>query len=285
MAAISIARPLTYQKCRVLFEKAPALLPRFKSADARKNIDQEEVRKFQKLAQEWWDPNGPLKSLMSMNRLRVPFVRDGLTTSQKANALPNQKLGKPLAGFKILDVGCGGGLLCEPLARLGAIVTGIDPVEDSIRVALTHAVRDPDFGENLTYSCATVEALYPDWAGSFDAVVASEVIEHVPDPLQFAENCIRLIKPGGSFFVTTINKTQLSWMLAIVAAEDVLRLLPRGTHEWEKFISPEELTKIVEKARCRVKKVHGTWYTPILDKWDWQESTSVNYAFHAVKMR
>jgi len=282
----SIFRPLTYQKCRALFKCSPSSL-RLKSSTGptRQNLDREEVKKFQKLAQEWWDPNGPLKSLMSMNELRVPFIRDGLLSSGGKDNLPNQTPGKPLAGFKILDVGCGGGLLCEPLARLGACVTGVDPVEESVRVALTHALRDPDFGENLTYSCTTVEALYPDWADSFDAVVASEVIEHVPDPVEFAENCIKLIKPGGSFFVTTLNKTQLSWMLAIVAAENVLGLLPRGTHEWEKFVSPEDLTKIVERAQCRVKKVHGLWYTPFLDRWDWQESTSVNYALHAIKLR
>jgi len=278
-----VTRPLTYQKCRALFRCSPSSL-RLKSTSSRENIDQEEVKKFQKLAQEWWDPQGPLKSLMSMNKLRVPFIRDGLLSSKIAgDLLPNRNPGRPLEGFKILDVGCGGGLLCEPLARLGAAVTGIDPVEESVRVALMHAVKDPDFGENLTYSCTTVESL--DMDGSFDAVVASEVIEHVPDPVDFAENCIRLIKPGGSFFVTTINKTQLSWLMAIVAAEDLLRLLPRGTHEWEKFISPEELSKIVEKGGCRVKKIHGIWYTPFLDKWDWQESTSVNYALQAVKLR
>jgi len=279
----SIFRPLTYQKCRALYQCSPAAL-RLKSTSSRENIDQEEVRKFQKLAQEWWDPNGPLKSLMSMNKLRVPFIRDGLLSTGGQENLPNRSPGKPLAGFKILDVGCGGGLLCEPLARLGAEVTGIDPVEETVRVALMHALQDPDFGENLTYSCTTVELLNPDLAESFDAVVASEVIEHVPDPMEFAENCIRLIKPGGSFFVTTLNKTQLSWIMAIVAAENVLGLLPKGTHEWEKFVSPEELSKIVEKAQCRVKKVHGILYMPFLDKWQWQENTSVNYALHAVKL-
>lgn len=277
--ALTIVRPSTYQKCRTLFRNAPALV-RLKSTG---NLDPGEVDKFQKLAQEWWDPNGPLKSLFTMNKLRVPFIRDGLNSTRGGESL-NKTRGKPLAGLKILDVGCGGGLLSEPLARLGASVTGIDPVEESVRAALMHALQDPDFGENLTYSCTTVESLYPEWMESFDAVVASEVIEHIPDPLLFAENCIRLVKPGGSFFVTTINKTQLSWALAIVAAEDVLRLLPRGTHEWEKFVSPEELTKIVEKNNCRVRKVHGMWFTPFLDKWDWQESTSVNYALHAVKM-
>jgi len=283
---LPIPRPLTHQRLRTLISRLPVVATRFKSTSGGgQNIDREEVLRFQKLSQEWWDPNGPLKSLVSMNRLRVPFIRDGVLSTEVGEKLPNRSPGKPLTGLKILDVGCGGGLLCEPLARLGASVTGIDPVEESVRVALTHALRDPDFGENLTYSCTTVEALYPEMAEQFDAVVASEVIEHVPDPMQFAESCVQLVKPGGSFFVTTINKTQLSWMLAIVAAENVLGLLPRGTHEWEKFVSPEELSKMVERAGCRVKKVHGLWYTPYLDKWEWQESTSVNYALHAVKLR
>jgi len=281
--ALKIARSLMYRKCRTVSCNAPAIV-RFKSnGNRRGNLDPDEVDKFQKLSKEWWDPKGPLKSLFSMNKLRVPFIRDGLTSTRVGGTL-DQNRGKPLTGLKILDVGCGGGLLTEPLARLGASVTGIDPVEESVRVALNHALQDPDFGENLTYSCTTVESLYPEWSEAFDAVVASEVIEHVPDPLLFAESCIRLVKPGGSFFVTTLNKTQLSWALAIVAAEDILRLLPRGTHEWEKFVSPEELTKIVEKNRCRVKKVHGMRFTPFFDRWDWQESTSVNYALHAVKM-
>jgi len=282
--ALPASRQLTYQKFKFLLKNAAALR-RLKSTGSRDNLDADEVKKFQKLANEWWDPNGPLKSLLSMNKLRVPFIRDGLLCGDRAERLPKKSQGKPLTGLKILDVGCGGGLLCEPLARLGASVTGIDPVEESVLVALTHGLCDPDFGENLTYSCTTVESLYPEYADSFDAVVASEVIEHVPDPVLFAESCVKLVKPGGSFFVTTISKTQLSWLLAIVVAEDALRLLPRGTHEWEKFISPEELTKIVEKEKCRVRKVHGMWFTPVLDKWDWQESTSVNYALHAVKMR
>jgi len=135
------------------------------------NLDLEEIAKFRKVAHEWWDPKGPLKGLFSMNALRVPFIRDGiLSVANQENDNP-----KPLKGYKLLDVGCGGGLLSEPLARLGADVTGIDPVEQSIQVALTHALTDPDFGGNLTYSCVTVESLYPEYSAHFDAVIASEV--------------------------------------------------------------------------------------------------------------
>lgn len=244
------------------------------------NLDLEEIAKFRKVAHEWWDPKGPLKGLFSMNALRVPFIRDGiLSVANQENDNP-----KPLKGYKLLDVGCGGGLLSEPLARLGADVTGIDPVEQSIQVALTHALTDPDFGGNLTYSCVTVESLYPEYSAHFDAVIASEVIEHVPDPISFVNNCLNLVKPGGSFFVTTINKTQLSWLLAIIAAENVFGLIPRGTHDWDKFISPLDLSSITEKAGCRVKKIHGMRYIPFLDKWSWQDDTQVNYAFFAVKM-
>lgn len=291
MSPLFTFRPLSYKLRKMLFETSKELsdvsaVPRYSSSfGGRRNVDRDEVGKFRKLADTWWNPNGPLKSLFSMNELRVPFVRDGLASNETIEKLPRKTKGKPLMGLEILDVGCGGGLLCEPLARLGATVTGVDPVEESIRVALTHALQDPDFGENLTYSCTTVESLYPKFADRFDAVVASEVIEHVPDPIVFAENCIKLIKPGGSFFATTLNRTQVSWMLAIVGAEKVFGFLPRGTHDWDKFVSPEELAKIAEKSGCRVKKIHGMWYMPFLDKWDWQESTSMNYALHAVKIR
>ncbi|KAJ0065915.1 hypothetical protein NL108_000160, partial [Boleophthalmus pectinirostris] len=163
---------------------------------------------------------------------------------------------KPLAGLKILDVGCGGGLLTEPLGRLGASVLGIDPVEDSIGTAQLHSSYDPDLRHRVRYRACSLEELTserPEGAeageevvGQFDAVVASEVVEHLADLETFAYCCSLVLKPGGSLLITTLNKTNLSWLLGILVAENVLRIVPQGTHEWEKFISPEELERLLE---------------------------------------
>lgn len=247
-------------------------------------VDPDEVRRFQSLASKWWDEQGEFAALHAMNDLRVPFIRDNLLNVHRA-----RHPGKPLAGLRILDVGCGGGLLTEPLGRLGANVLGIDPVEDSICTAQLHASYDPDLSDGVSYRACALEELSAEGeeehgAGHFDAVVASEVVEHLADLETFAFCCSHVLKPGGSLFITTINKTNLSYALGIVVAEQLLRIVPSGTHDWEKFISPVELERLLESNGFSVQSVQGMLYNPVSGAWSWTNSTAINYALHAVKL-
>lgn len=243
-------------------------------------LDPAEVRKFQAMANKWWDLQGEFAALHSMNDLRVPFIRDNLL-----NVHGVRQLGKPLAGLRILDVGCGGGVLSEPLGRLGADVLGIDPVEDSVRTAELHSSYDPDLRERVRYHACTLEELAEEEAEGFDAVVASEVVEHLADLDAFANCCQQVLKPGGSLFITTINKTSLSYVFGIVAAEQLLRFVPSGTHDWEKFISPEDLERLLESFGFYVEAIRGMMYNPLTGAWSWQQSTPINYALHAIKRK
>jgi polyprenyldihydroxybenzoate methyltransferase/3-demethylubiquinol 3-O-methyltransferase len=241
------------------------------ASDSSSSVVPEELDKFRRLSSDWWDAeNGSLRGLHSMNGLRVPFVRNGL--------------GGSLRGKRILDVGCGGGILAEPLARLGARVTGLDPVEENVQVARTHLSQfKQSFGDRLNYVMSTIEAFAPDNLDSFDAVVSSEVIEHVTNPGEFVANCARVVKPGGSLFFTTINRTQAAYVFAILAAENLTRAVPVGTHDWNLFVTPGELTRYCEQGGCAVKLVHGMRYNPFTNVWAWTSVTSVNYALHAIK--
>ncbi|XP_028836437.1 ubiquinone biosynthesis O-methyltransferase, mitochondrial isoform X1 [Denticeps clupeoides] len=274
-------------------------------------LDPGEMKKFQSLASQWWDLQGAFAALHSMNDLRVPFVRDNLL-----NVHGRRQWGGPLAGLRILDVGCGGGVLTEPLGRMGADVLGVDPVGDSVRTAELHASIDPALRQRVAYRSCTAEELSEGEApGAFDAVVASEVVEHLADLDTFANCCCHLLKliptenpvvvplcemapicltqivprpsaqPGGSLFITTINKTNLSYVLGIVAAERVLRIVPRGTHDWDKFVSPVELERLLEATGFYVETVRGMLYNPLSGAWSWTQSTAINYALHAVKRK
>lgn len=249
-------------------------------------VDPDEVRRFQSLASKWWDEQGQFAALHAMNDLRVPFIRDHLLSVHTT-----RHPGKPLAGLKILDVGCGGGLLTEPLGRLGASVLGIDPVEDSIGTAQLHSSSDPDLRDRVCYRACTLEELSAEeeeeeqGSGHFDAIVASEVVEHLANLETFACSCSLMLKPGGSLFITTLNKTSLSYVLAIIAAEQLLHIVPRGTHDWQKFISPEELERLLESNGFSVQSVQGMLYNPVSGAWSWANSTAINYALHAVKVR
>lgn len=251
-------------------------------------VDPDELRRFHSLASKWWDEQGEFAALHAMNDLRVPFIRDNLLNVHRTH-----HRGKPLSGLKILDVGCGGGLLSEPLGRLGAKVLGIDPVEESISTARLHSSYDPDLRARVCYRACTLEELSEEEtggeeeqeAGQFDAVVASEVVEHLADLETFTYCCNHVLKPGGSLFITTINKTNLSYALGIVAAEQLLRIVPSGTHDWEKFISPVELERLLESNGFSVQSVQGMLYNPVSGAWCWTDSTAINYALHAVKVR
>lgn len=214
----------------------------------------------------------------------IYIYRDNLLNVHRAH-----HPGKPLAGLRILDVGCGGGLLTEPLGRLGANVLGIDPVEDSIGTAQLHAFYDPDLRGRVSYQACTLEELKAEVESGeeeqqFDAVVASEVVEHLADLETFAFCCSRVLKQGGSLFITTINRTNLSYWLGVVAAEQLLRIVPSGTHDWEKFISPVELERLLESNGFLVQYVQGMLYNPVSRSWSWTNSTAINYALHAVKL-
>uniref|UniRef100_A0A8C5RMU0 Ubiquinone biosynthesis O-methyltransferase, mitochondrial n=1 Tax=Laticauda laticaudata TaxID=8630 RepID=A0A8C5RMU0_LATLA len=241
-------------------------------------VDPEELRRFQRLAHKWWNEDGEYAALHSMNDIRVPFIRDTIL-----NLRNDHELGSPLFSMKILDVGCGGGLLTEPLARLGASVTGIDPLEENIRTAELHKSYDPALTKRIQYRACTLEDIVEEESEKFDIIVASEVVEHVADVEKFIKCFGEVLKPEGSLFITTLNKTQLSYVFGIIVAEKLLGIVPVGTHDWEKFISPEELERLLESNGFSVKVVKGMLYNPLFGSWSWIGNTSINYALHAIK--
>ncbi|CAL8143942.1 unnamed protein product [Orchesella dallaii] len=211
------------------------------------SVRPEEIDKFEKMSSSWWDQSegGQMKELHSMNRLRVPFIRDGLLQKTGSRTeVPN-----PLEGLTILDVGCGGGVLCEPLGRLGAKVKGIDPGKGNIFTATTHLSEE--LRDNISYECTSIEDFATKYKeNGYDAVVMSEVVEHVEKPEDFIRIGSSLLKPGGSLFLTTLNRTMESWMGAILAWEYLLRRLPIGTHEWRRFLTPEEIARILKSSKA-----------------------------------
>lgn len=241
-----------------------------------------EVEHFNKFKSGWWDENGVMKPLHSMNKLRVPFIRDGLinTGLVQKNCINTPK---PLTNLNILEVGCGGGILTEPLALLGCRVTGIDAASELLEMAKEHSVSHPS-RENIDYHLTTIEKFVETNVEKFDAVVASEVLEHVDQPEQFLQACVQCLKPGGSIFVTTVNQNLFSWFVVVPLAENVLRLLPPGTHHYDKFISPQRVQKLLEHNNCRTRLVHGSCYNFLTNNWFWTSNTLVQYALHAVKL-
>lgn len=255
------------------------LFKRYFCASATNTVDEEEVEKLSRPTSDWWDPNGEFTALHSMNKLRVCFVKRALEHLQSPNVTPS----KPLNGFRILDVGCGGGILSEPLARLGAEVTGVDASVRNIHAALKHASHDPLVAGRVTYKCVTVEELAEKEPEVYDCVIASEVIEHVTNKDTFISASSQLTKPGGSLVLTTINRTALSYAAAIVGAEYILRLVKPGTHDWNKFVTVEELSDLMSENGSEVIEVKGMSYLPVFNKWCWIADTSVNYALRAIK--
>ncbi|MET1026628.1 MAG: bifunctional 2-polyprenyl-6-hydroxyphenol methylase/3-demethylubiquinol 3-O-methyltransferase UbiG [Dongiaceae bacterium] len=236
-------------------------------------IDREEVAKFTAMAEAWWDPSGSFRPLHRINPIRIAYIRE---MTQRHFAERWESTGaehQPLAGFSILDIGCGGGLLTEPLARLGAAVTGIDASERNIAIARAHATKSD---LKITYLPCAAENLVSGSA-RFDIVTAMEVIEHVSDPGVFIATAAQLLKPDGLMFVATMNRTLKSYALAIIGAEYVLRWLPRGTHDWRKFLRPSEIARPLREAGLGIRDLSGISYHPISDRWARGRDTDVNY--------
>ncbi|MBY5971719.1 bifunctional 2-polyprenyl-6-hydroxyphenol methylase/3-demethylubiquinol 3-O-methyltransferase UbiG [Pseudooceanicola marinus] len=239
-------------------------------------VDAAEVAKFEAMAAEWWDPTGKFKPLHMMNPVRLDYI------TRQIAAEFDRDLGqeKPFAGLRLLDIGCGGGLLCEPMARLGAEVVGVDAAPRNIPVAQTHAEQS---GLQIDYRHDTAEAMAA--AGEkFDVVLNMEVVEHVSDPLAYLTACHDLLKPGGLHLCSTINRNAKSFAMAIVGAEWVMRWLPKGTHEWAKFITPDELYELIRKAGMTPVDRKGYVFNPV--SWQWSISArdlSVNYVTAALR--
>ncbi len=220
-------------------------------------VDPADVARFSAIAAEWWDPAGKFRPLHRLNPVRLAYIRDAVCRRLGRDPLA----GKPLEGLRVVDIGCGGGLLAEPVARMGADVVGIDAAERNVKTAAAHAAET---GTPVDYRATTAEALAAS-GERFDVVLAMEVIEHVADVDLFVRSCAALVKPGGVVFVATLNRTPKSFALAIVGAEYILRWLPRGTHDWRKFLRPSELTAHLRRHGLVVRDLTGVTCNPITD--------------------
>lgn len=259
---------------------------------ASSTVDPEEIKRFSAIADEWWDENGKFKPLHRLGPVRIQYIRDKAC----AHFGRDVQTIRSLAGLKLIDIGCGGGLICEPMARLGAEVTGIDASEKNIRVASIHAEK---MGLTIDYRCAAAEELVGSrqlaidrstadskqhTANSFDIVLALEIVEHVADIPEFLGACAKLVKPGGILFMSTLNRTVKSFGLAIVGAEYLLRWLPRGTHQWKKFVKPSELCAGLRHEGMEIQNMAGIVFNPFQNSWALsQDDLEVNYLLTAVK--
>ncbi len=232
-------------------------------------LDAGEVEKFSKMAAEWWNPKGKFGVLHVFNPVRLAWIKEQVC----ARFGLDPSLREPFKGLRFLDIGCGGGLLCEPMARLGASVVGVDPSEKNIKTASVHAA---EVELDIDYRVGKAEDL-AEAGEKFDVILNMEVIEHVAMPQYFVKNCCAMLKPDGLMFVATLNRTFKSFALAIVGAEYVLRWLPRGTHEWEKFVKPEELKTWLEENGTSIKAQSGVTYHPLANEWRKAKDMDVNY--------
>ena len=222
------------------------------------NVDAAEIQKFSELAHRWWDPNSEFRPLHEINPLRLKWI-DGMAA---------------IAGKKVLDIGCGGGILAEAMAGLGAEVTGIDLSEKALKVARLHLLES---GQKVDYRLIAAEDLAAEMAQQFDVVTCMEMLEHVPDPASIVTACAKLVKPGGWVFFSTLNRNAKSYLLAVIGAEYILNLLPRGTHDYAKFIQPAELARMAREAGLEVSELTGMSYNPLTKIYRLEADTDVNY--------
>jgi len=230
-------------------------------------INKQEIEKFSKIASQWWDPNGKFKPLHKFNPIRIRYIKDSIIKHFKIKTST-----QPFKGINILDIGCGGGLLCEPMSKLGANVVGIDASKKNIETAKFHAKKS---NLKINYICSSPEVLKT--KEKFDVILNMEIVEHVNDINLFIKKSSELLKKNGLMFVATLNKTLKSYMFAIVGAEYILRWLPIGTHNWEKFVKPEDLIKISKKNNLEIKNVDGLNFNPLSNNWKISSDNSVNY--------
>ncbi|KAK4484556.1 hypothetical protein RD792_007140 [Penstemon davidsonii] len=249
------------------------------SSNVKSSLNENELRKFSAIAETWWDADGPFKPLHVMNPTRLAFIRKD----------PNCT--RPFEGLKFVDVGCGGGILSEPLARMGATVTGVDAVEKNIKIARLHADLD-SLTSSIDYRCTTAEAdvITIVWTEKlveeqmqYDAVISLEVIEHVAEPAEFCKSLSALTSSGGATIISTINRSMRAYATAIVVAEYVLHWLPRGTHQWSSFLTPEELVLILQRASISVQEMAGFVYDPLTGHWSLSDDISVNFIAFGTK--
>jgi 2-polyprenyl-6-hydroxyphenyl methylase/3-demethylubiquinone-9 3-methyltransferase len=238
------------------------------------SVNKKEIEKFSKMADEWWDPSGKFKPLHKFNPIRIQYIKENIIGNFK---LKNKK--KPLDKINILDIGCGGGLLSEPMTRLGANITGIDASSKNINIAKHHAKKNK---LKINYICSSPEKLKI--KKKFDVILNMEIVEHVDDINFFINSCSKLLKKNGLMFVATLNKTLKSYMFAIIGAEYVLRWLPIGTHDWEKFVKPEDLKNILHKNNLNLEKLDGMNFNIIKDEWSISSDTSINYITKSIKI-
>ena len=231
------------------------------------SVNKKEIEKFSKMAEEWWDPNGKFKPLHKFNPIRIRYIKDNIINHFNLN-----DKSKPLNKINILDIGCGGGLLSEPMSRLGANVVGIDASEKNIKIAKMHAKKN---NLKIEYKNTSPENLKTN--KKFDVILNMEIVEHVEDVNFFIKSCSKLLKKNGIMFVATLNKTLKSYVFGIIGAEYIMRWLPIGTHEWEKFVNPDDLIAIAKKNNLTVQKLDGMKYNLIKDQWTLSNDKSVNY--------
>ena len=236
-------------------------------------INKKEIEKFSKIAEEWWDPHGKFKPLHKFNPIRISYIKESIINSFKL-----KEKTKPLEKVKILDIGCGGGLLSEPMSRLGADVMGIDASDKNIEVAKFHAKKD---NLNIKYLCASPEKLKT--SVKFDVILNMEIVEHVKDIDFFLQSCSKLLRKNGIMFVATINRTLKSYFFAIIGAEYILRWLPIGTHEWDKFVRPSELVEILKKYDLKLESLDGMKFNLLKDEWKVSKDKSINYIGRFIK--
>lgn len=240
------------------------------------SVDPREMESFSRMAHDWWNPDGMFRPLHVMNGARIDMIKNAVCDHFGRD--PDVE--RPLEGLRLLDIGCGGGLLCEPMTRLGAVVTGVDALEKNVKTAKTHAEQ---MGVDVDYRHGTIEQMVEAGEPQFDVVLNMEVIEHVAIPRDFIADCAAMVRPGGIMTCSTINRTFKAFAFAILGAEYVLRWLPRGTHQYEKFIKPLELQRYLAAAGLNVEQVIGMSLNPITERWSIGSDLSINYVTVATK--